>query len=229
LKDFEGTLVTDGYAAYDSFAQANPEVTHAQCWMHNRRNYVYAEQYEPHAVAHALEIIGTLFHHEQCIKDQQLEGAGALTYRSQHCKPIVDGFYEWVDQQCQRVELLPKSPFAKALKYSRHHEEKLKVFLTDPAVPIDTGAVERAIRPIPMGQRNWLFHWTEVGAQQTGIIQSLIQTCRLQGINPADYLTDVLQRVSLHPASKVEELTPRLWKEKYANNPLRSDLDRVSQ
>lgn len=134
-----------------------------------------------------------------------------------------------MDEQCRRLDLLPQSPFAKALKYSLHHEQKLNVFLTDPAVPIDTGAVERAIRPIPMGRRNWLFSWTEVGAQQTGIIQSLIQTCRMQGINPADYLTDVLQRVDTHPASRIDELTPRIWKTKYGENFLRSDLDRVGQ
>lgn len=89
LTGFEGTLVTDGYPAYDSFVNQNSGVTHAQCWMHNRRQYVYAEQDEPQAVAQALEIMGGLFHHEQCIKDQQLEGQAALQYRSRHCKPIV--------------------------------------------------------------------------------------------------------------------------------------------
>ena len=225
LKGFQGTLVTDGYGAYDSFVKNHPGVTHAQCWMHNRRNYVYAEDDEPHAVAQALELIGVLFHHEQCIKDKQLNDHETLKYRSQHCQPIVESFYQWVDEQCQRLELLPQSPFAKALKYSLNHEEKLKVFLSDPDVPMDTGAVERAIRPIPMGRRNWLFSWTEVGAEQTGIIQSLIQTCRMHNINPTDYLIDVLQRVDIHPASAIDELTPRLWKEKYANNFFKSDVD----
>jgi hypothetical protein len=66
-----------------------------------------------------------------------------------------------------------------------------------------------------------------VGAEHTGIIQTLIVSCTMQGINPTIYLTDVLQRVSLHPASKVDELTPRNWKKKYGNNFLKSDLDRV--
>ena len=226
LKDFKGTLVTDGYVVYDSFVKKNPAIIHAQCWMHNRRNYVSAEKDQPQAVAEALDIIGSLFHHEQCIKEKQPDVHAALHYRSEHCKPIVDQFFEWVHTQCQRLDLLPKSPFAKALKYSVRYEEKLKVFLSDPAIPMDTGAVERAIRPIPMGQRNWLFHWTEIGAKQTGIIQSLIQTCRMHNINPTDYLIDVLQRVSMHPASKVEELTPRVWKTKYHDNFLRSDVDR---
>ncbi len=75
-----------------------------------------------------------------------------------------------------------------------------------------------------MGRKNWLFSWTEVDAKQIGIIQSLLVTCKSYDINPYTYLVDVLQRVAHQPASKVEELTPRIWKEKFANNPLRSDL-----
>ena len=75
-----------------------------------------------------------------------------------------------------------------------------------------------------MGRRSWLFCWTEVGAQRVRIIQSLLTTCRLHDIDPHIYLTDVLQRVSEHPASRVEELTPRVWKTMFADNPLRSDV-----
>jgi transposase len=71
-----------------------------------------------------------------------------------------------------------------------------------------------------------LFAWTELGAKEMGIIHSLIVTCRLQGISPSVYLTDVLQRVSQHPARDVIDLTPRRWKVLFADNPLRSDLDR---
>ncbi len=76
-----------------------------------------------------------------------------------------------------------------------------------------------------MGRRNWLFCWTEIGAEHVGVIQSLLVTCKLQGVDPYTYLVDVLQRISQHPASKVIELTPMIWKEKFAGNPLRSDLN----
>jgi len=81
------------------------------------------------------------------------------------------------------------------------------------------------LRPIPMGRRNWLFCWTELGAQQVGIIQSLLVTCKLYGINPHTYLVDVLQRISQHPVRQVLELTPRAWKQHFAANPLHSDLE----
>ena len=73
-------------------------------------------------------------------------------------------------------------------------------------------------------RKNWLFSWTELGAKHVGIMQSLIVTCRLHQIDPYDYLVDVLQRVGQHPASRVHELTPRLWKQLFAGNPLRSAL-----
>ena len=75
-----------------------------------------------------------------------------------------------------------------------------------------------------MEKKNWLFSWTELGARHVGIVQSFLATCRLHEINPYDYFVDVLQRVGLHPASLVHQLTPRIWKEKFADNPLRSDL-----
>lgn len=105
----------------------------------------------------------------------------------------------------------------------------LQVFLFDPDLAIDTNHLERVLRPIPMGRRNWLFCWTEIGAKQVGIIQSLLMTCKFQGIDPYVYLVDALLQVSEHPASKVIELTPRIWKQKFADNPFRSDLERFNR
>ena len=137
---------------------------------------------------------------------------------------MVDAFFSWCHEQRQRIDLVNSNPLSKALAYAMKREHALKVFLSDPDVPPDTNHLERALRVIPMGRRNWLFSWTEVGAEQVGIIQSLLVTCKLHDVNPYDYLVDVLQRVGSHPASRVEELTPRVWKEHFADNPLRSDL-----
>ena len=88
-------------------------------------------------------------------------------------------------------------------------------------------AVRPGLRPIPMGRGNWLFAWTELVAQRIGAIQSLLATCQLQGVNSYTYLVDVLQRIDRHPAKRVIELTPRVWKTLFPNNPLRFDLDRA--
>ena len=127
----------------------------------------------------------------------------------------------------QRLDRVDSDPLARAITYAEKHHSALKVYLGNPDVPIDTNHLERALRVIPMGRKNWLFCWTEVGARQVGIVQSLLTTCRLQGVDPYTYLVDVLQRVSLHPARDVIELTPRVWKQRFAAHPLRSDLDRV--
>ena len=78
-----------------------------------------------------------------------------------------------------------------------------------------------------MGRRNWLFAWTELGAELIGVIQGLLATCALQGVNPHTYLVDVLQRAGEHPASRGVELTPRVWRTMFADDPMRSDLDRA--
>lgn len=221
-RQFKGTLVTDGYAAYARYAEHSDGVTHAQCWVHSRRYLIEARDSSPNEVDAVLDIIGQLYQHEKKINAQKLNGEKKRDYRLKHSKPLVDGVFEWIDQQCHRTDLTPKHPLTKALNYIRTRETQLRVFLEDPDVPMDTNHLEREIRPIPLGRKNWMFCWTELGAEHVGIIQSLISTCKLHDINPYTYLTDVLQRVSDHPASKIDELTPRVWKETFADNPMRS-------
>ncbi|ASJ74625.1 IS66 family transposase [Granulosicoccus antarcticus] len=221
---FSGTLIADGYAAYAAWVKGNSQVTLAQCWTHSRRQFVEARDGEEQPVDQALEIIGRLYRIEADAREAALQDEALRTHRLTHAKPVVDELYAWRRWQCTRQDLLPSDPFTLALKYIGEREPALRVFLADPQVPLDTNHVERGLRCIPMGKKNWLFCWTELGAEHVGLIQSLIATCRLQGINPYTYLVDVLQRVSIHPASRVEELTPRLWKEHFADNPLRSDI-----
>jgi len=227
LGDFDGTLVTDGYGAYEKFKKQNQALTHAQCWVHCRRGFDEAKESEPESVAIALAYIGRLYEHEAYLRDKSISAQEKLDYRTKNSLPVVDAFFSWCYEQRQRIDLVKSNPLSKALAYAMNRQQELKVFLSDPDVPLDTNHLERALRVIPMGRRNWLFSWTEIGAEQVGIIQSLIVTCKLHSVNPYDYLVDVLQRVGTHPASRVEELTPRLWKEHFADNPMRSDLGKL--
>ncbi len=147
-----------------------------------------------------------------------------LKYRVIHSKPVVEAFFNGCHEQRQRIDLVKSNPLSKALAYTMNRVDALSVFLGDPDVSLDTNHLERALRVIAMGRKNWIFCWTELGAEQVGIIQSLLVTCKLQGINFYDYLVDVLQRVSEHPDSRVIELTPRIWKDAFAHNPMRSDI-----
>jgi hypothetical protein len=214
-------LLSDGYSAYAHYAHKTG-LTHAQCWAHTRRLLFEAQGAEPQAAAHALDLIGALYATEQRIGELKLGGDRKCAYRLTHAKPIVERFFAWVEAQFQAQGLLPSNPLTKALGYARERRCGLEVYLNDPDVPIDTNHLERALRAVPMGRKNWLFSWTELGARHVGIMHSLIVTCRLHQIDPYDYLVDVLQRVGQHPASRVHELTPRLWKTHFAANPLRS-------
>ena len=217
----QSVLLTDGYAAYQRYAEKTG-LTHAQCWAHARRHFESALESEPAGVEQALTQIQALYAVEQDIRDQNLTGEAKQLHRLTHSKPTLEVFFEWVDRQFERQGFTPTHPFIKALAYARERRLGLEVFIADPDVPIDTNHLERALRVMAMGRKSWLFCWTELGAKQVGIIQSLIVTCRLHGIDPYTYLIDVLQRVSQHPASRVAELTPRLWKTLFADHPLRS-------
>ena len=219
----DAVLISDGYAAYQRYAEKTG-LTHAQCWAHARRTFFDAQESEPTGVAEALEQIQALYKIESDIRERTLAGEQKQLHRLTHSKPHVEAFFDWVEQQFARQGFTPSNPFIKALNYVRERRVGLEVFLTDPDVPIDTNHLERALRVIPMGRKSWLFCWTELGAKHVGIIQSLIVTCRLHGIEPYTYLVDVLQRVGQYPAARVAELTPRLWKIHFADNPLRSDL-----
>ena len=179
-------------------------------WSHTRRTFERAKDAEPEAVAEALALIGAMYAHEEQIRADALTGEDKRAYRQTHTRPVVETFWRWCREQCHRPELLPKSPLAKALNYAQERRSGLEVFLDDPAVAIDTNHLERALRPIPLGKRNWLFASSEVGAQRVGIIQTLLVTCRLHEVDAYTYLIDVLQRISMHPANRAIELTPRM-------------------
>ena len=222
---FEGVLLCDGYQAYQAYAENKDKVVLANCWSHTRRYFEKAKTIDPQASSEALVLIGKLYQQETLLRDKKLDGQQTLSHRLKYSEPIVKQFWQWCYQQKQRTDLFPKHPLMTALNYALSRVEPLQVFLSDPDVPLDTNHVERSLRPIPMGRKNWLFCWTEMGAEHVAIIQSLIVTCRLQGVNPYQYLLDVLQRIAVHPNSRIEELTPRNWKRLFANNPMGSHLD----
>lgn len=222
LGAFAGTLLTDGYRIYENWVAESPEVIHAQCWAHTRRNFVEAEAVEQRRSGQALDFIRRLYEVEETLRDRPPDEV--LRARRELSLPIGEEFFEWLSKELANISLLPSNLFSKAAAYALTRRRELSVFLSDAAVPLDTNHLERALRAVPMGRKNWLFCWTELGAHVVGKLQSLLVTCRLHGVDPYTYLVDVLQRVDKHRAQDVDELTPRIWKSKFAENPLTSDL-----
>jgi hypothetical protein len=226
LNGYVGVLLSDGYEVYDRYAKAVNGVVHAQCWSHTRRHFVKAESAEPAKVRNVLGTIGEIYDAEAVIQGKSPSPEKIVAHRAEEVRPIVDRFFDSLRTEMDEGIWLPTNPFRKAASYALSREKSLRVFLEYPGVPMDTNHLERAIRPIAVGRKNWMFCWTEIGAKYVGIIQSLISTCRVHGIDPYTYLVDVLQRIDTHLAKDVAWLTPRLWKERYAENPLQSEIDR---
>lgn len=228
LAGYVGTVLADGYDAYERFANKTTQVCYAACWVHTRRGFDKALEAERALAEQALDRIGKLYQADEKLCDRHLPPDKLLAQRSLHCKPIMEAFFDWLRALQAEHALLPTSLLTKAVAYALEREKALKVYLENPGVRLDTNHLERQIRPVAIGRKNYLFCWTEVGAQYAGVVQGLLSTCRLHGVDPYTYLVDVLQRIQTHPAVRVQELTPRIWKEMFAANPLRSDLDRRS-
>lgn len=224
-ESFEGTLLSDGYAAYEKFAEQTGGVLWAGCWAHVRRKFIEAEGQEPEKVATIIRLFQKLYEIEERARGKPKK---RRKLREEESRAVVDKLFEFLKQEYKQTNALQKSPYMKALTYALERESGLRVFLENPEVPIDNNHVERAIRPTAIGRKNWMFHFTEDGARKGAILYSLIWTCKLHGIDPRVYLIDVLQRIETHPANQVELLTPRLWKENFAENPMRSIVASLS-
>lgn len=151
----------------------------------------------------ALDAIAALYREEAIIRAKGFSPEQVLAHRGERTKGIVDRFFENLRRAMAEEILLPTNPLTKAANYALEREHALRVFLGNPAVPLDTNHLERTIRSIAVGRRNWLFCWTEVGAKYVGIIQSLLSTCPVQGADPYIYLVDVLQWIETHSAAEV--------------------------
>ena len=206
--DFKGVLLADGYAVYEALAQ-ELGITLANCMAHARRKFVEAQEQEPESSAKAVALIARIYEQEALAPPEREK---KLEHRLSKIKPIADELFEWLRTEQMRLQKLPKTSYSKAVNYASERETSLTVFLFNPDVPLDNNHTERTVRPLVLGRKNYLFCWSEIGADMVAIIQSLIITCQLHQIDPWEYLTDVAQRISTHPQSKIHELIPRNWK-----------------
>jgi len=223
LGPYTGTLVSDGYGAYETYVKARDgAVRHQNCWIHVRRNFWEQKDAHPDMAGAMLEMIGELYTIEEEIRSHP--ASGRLEARQTLSRAVLDRVWAWCDRTLKDPALTPKHPIRTAIQYATERKTALELFLDNPDIPLDTNRIENRIRAPKLGQRNWLFAWTEVGAENLGIINGLLATCEMQGVDPRIWLTDVLLRIDTHPADRVEELTPRLWKTLFADAPMTSDI-----
>jgi transposase len=213
LKDFRGILQADAYAGfrelYKPDANGAVRVREAACWAHLRRDFHDFWQATKSEIAkEALDRIGQLYDIEKHIYGRS---AGDRLYvRRQHSKPKVEAFRSWAEQQLGCIS--GKSDLAKAFRYILTRWSAFTLFLEDGCVAIDNNAAERAMRPIGIGRKNWLFAGSDAGGETLAKAMTIIETAKLSGLDPQAYLADVLDRINDHMNNKLHELLPWNWK-----------------
>ena len=205
LAGFRGVVQVDGYAGYRALALKN-SVRLAFCWSHVRRRFYELAAAGPAPIAaQALERIGALYAVEKDIRGRNPEERRVA--RQEKSRPIVDALEPWLREKLALIS--QKTKLAEAIRYALSRWDGLTRFVDDGRVEIDSNVVERAIRPIALNRKNALFAGSDGGAENWAIAASLIETCKLNGVNPQAYVADTLSKIiDGHLASKLDELMP---------------------
>lgn len=215
LQGFVGVLQVDGYAGYKALADRNA-VSLAFCWAHVRRKFYELAEAGPAPIAkEALARIAALYRVEADIRGRPAEERHAV--RQARSRPIVAALEPWLREKLGLIS--QKTKLAEAIRYALSRWQGLTRFLDDGRVEIDNNVVERSIRPIALNRKNALFAGSDGGGEHWAVIASLVETCKLNAVDPQAYLADVITRiVNGHPQSQIDELMP--WA--YAQPPLRA-------
>jgi transposase len=205
LENFQGYLQTDGYNVYDAFDKKQ-NITLLHCMAHARRMFNEALDNDRSRAEHALGEIQKLYTIERIIKEQHLSVEEIKLVRQIKSVPILATLGAWMKQQY--MQTLPKSAIGKAFGYSIERWEKLSLYTKNGMLNIDNNPVENSIRPVALGRKNYLFAGSHDAARRSGMLYSLLGTCKMHGIEPYGWLKDVLQKIPTHPINKVQELLP---------------------
>jgi hypothetical protein len=207
LKDYHGVVHSDKYGAYEALANRK-QIEWCPCWSHIRRKFFEA-QGDSEFRDWVLRKIRYLFMLEKVAWTRSEEER--LHIRREKEEPIIDELITRIRSKLYSGGILPKSKLREALGYFAGLIPYLKTYLSHPYARLDNNVAERAVRPIAIGRKNWLFVGSPEGGEAAAIIFTLVQTCRGLGINPHEYLEDVMRRIMGHNSQKLHELLPDQW------------------
>ena len=205
--DFQGFVQTDLYAGYN--AVFLPQAcTRLGCFAHVRRKFIEKGGAAKKQSGQIIEQIAKLYKIEAEGKKLSFEERGKL--RQKKSVPILEKLFLNIESLNQ--QLLPQHPLREATEYALKQKEALMLYTTDGRFEIDNNAIERQMRPIAVGRKNYLFTGSNAGAEAAAIFYSLINSCKLNNVNPREYLCDVIRRLPTHKAADIAELLPHRWK-----------------
>jgi transposase len=161
----------------------------AKCLAHGRRKFTEIELFFPHECTHVLNELGKVYHYDKETKEQNLSAEERLAYHQEHSGPVMEELKKWLNKQIEEHLVEPNSSLGKAIRYMQKHWEGLTLFLREAGCPLDNNICEQMIKIAIRLRKNSLIHKTCHGAHVASILMSLIQTCRLAGVNPVEYLT----------------------------------------
>jgi transposase len=212
LEGCRGFLHADAYAGFKGLykpdATGQPILTEVACWAHARRQIYEAHQKTKSPLSEeALERIAALFAIEKAVNGK--EPAERLAARQEKSLPLLAELKAFYDQALAKISA--KSSLAGAIRYSLIRWDALLRYTTDGRLEMTNNAAERAIRPLALGRKNWLFAGSDTGGDRAAMMYTIIQTAKLNGLDPEAYLRDILARIADHPISKIDELLPWNW------------------
>jgi transposase len=212
LASFAGILQADAYAGFDRLYALKREpgpILEAACWAHARRKlFELAAVSKAPVAAEAVRRIDELFAIERDISGKP--AAERLAVREEQAKPLAAELEAWLRVQHARVS--PKSEVGKAIAYALNHWAALTRFLGDGRICLSNNAAERALRGVAIGRRNWTFAGSDRGGERAAAVYTLIETAKLNGVDPQAWLADVLARLPDHPVKRIDELLPWNWR-----------------
>jgi transposase len=208
LQGYRGHLQADAYGGYDAlFKDPARGLIEVGCWAHARRYFHKALESDQARMGPALLLIAQLYRVEK--QAQGLVSAERLILRQRESKLILAklrGYLEAI-----QTEVLPKSPEARALRYTLKHWTALTRYVADGDLEIDNNHTERTIRGVAVGRNNWVFFGSDQGGKTAAVLRSFVASCQRAGVDPFTWLKDVLSRISAHPITRLAELLPHNW------------------
>jgi len=211
LKNFKGYVQTDAYSVYNSLEKNRPDLTFVGCMAHVRRKFFDAKEHDKEALWF-LEKIGKLYDLERELREKGAEPVQRQAARMEVALPVLKELKLELDKALPLI--VPKSHFGKAVSYAHNHWNKMEVYTTNGILEVDNNLCENSIRPSAIGKKNWLFMGSPEAGDRGAVLYSLIGSCRHLGINPHQYLGEVLSKLpslKVRGIEEVEPLTPSGW------------------
>lgn len=208
LKEYKGFLQTDGYGVYDHFGKVEG-ITLLACLAHARRKFYEALGDNKELASHFLERIQVLYALERELREINAADEIILKHRKETALPILNELHQWLKDNLAKTT--PTSLTGKAFGYALNRWDKMMVYTSDARLQIDNNLVENQIRPVALGRKNYMFCGSHESAERTAIMYTLFACCKLNNVNPHEWLNDVLVKLPSRKSNNIDDLLPHNW------------------